>query len=176
MVNLDRRLFLGGALSLIAAQTFTPSISDRANIPTIYGNGVQDDVGGLSALFRNEPVTFDKEMIGIESHNGIIFHYGRYVISRTIEIPDDCNLNIEMANFISRGLDIEIPFFITKETEYPTIKGLRNNLGLIFEAPKIHKSPFIMTLFDKKLDIDEVERRKHNKKLSENIYNLGVIG
>lgn len=67
MVELSRRFFLGGAIALVAVQTFKPSLA--SNMPTIYGNGIKDDSAGFNALFAKEPVIFNKDQIGIESHD-----------------------------------------------------------------------------------------------------------
>lgn len=111
MVELSRRFFLKGAISLTAAVTFAPSISAMQNLPTIYGDGVGDDTGGLSALFRNDPVTFNKEQIGVDSHKGITFHHGIFNITRTVEIPRNSVFKIDgVIEFVGEQLE-ELPFF-----------------------------------------------------------------
>lgn len=113
-MEISRRFFLGGAISLAAAVTFKPSIAMMANIPTIYGDGKQDDSGGLSALFANEPVTFNKEQIGVESHKGITFHSGLFKINRTVNIPKNSIIKFdkkEHLEFIADN-ELELPFFI----------------------------------------------------------------
>ncbi len=110
-MDISRRFFLGGAISLVAATTFAPSISAMMNLPTIYGDGVKDDTSGLYALLHNEPCTFNKEQIGVESHKGIIFHKGYFVVKNTIEIPKDAKIVVEAPHFIGLELD-NIPFFM----------------------------------------------------------------
>jgi hypothetical protein len=112
-MNVSRRFFLGGAISLVAAQTFIPSVSAMMNMPTIYGDGRRDDSSGLAALFRNYPVTFNKEQIGVESHEGIIFHNGWFAIYRTVEVPAKTKIVIEHATFVDHNL--ELPFFLCED-------------------------------------------------------------
>lgn len=132
MVDLTRRFFLGGAISLIAVATFTPSVSAMSNLPTIYGDGKGDDTHGLGALFRNEPVTFNKEMLGVNSHKGITFHKGMFRITRTINIPKDVAIKIERARFYGVDLELNEPFFMLERgfDDYQ----LCDNRGLIFEV------------------------------------------
>lgn len=163
-MEISRRFFLGGAITLVAAQVFIPSVSMMANIPTIYGDGIEDDSGGLAALFRNEPVTFNKEQIGVESHEGIVFHTGRFAISRTVIVPDEVNLEIERAIFISKGLDINDAFFWSNY-KHP---ALADNIGLIFEAPKDYKARFVHHVYpvDKetysKMTQDQIQQNEYD--------------
>lgn len=106
MVELSRRFFLGGAIALIAAQTFKPSANAMSNLPTIYGNGLEDDSFGIAALFRNEPVIFKDDQIGVEDHKGIIFKKGNFLILHTVDVPKELNLEIEYANFSDAVLEL----------------------------------------------------------------------
>lgn len=112
MTDISRRFFLGGAISLVAATTFAPSISAMMNLPTIYGDGVRDDTSGLYALLHNEPCTFNKEQIGVEKHEGIVFHKGRFIVNKTIEIPAGLILKVEAPYFIGMELESNQPFFM----------------------------------------------------------------
>lgn len=111
-MDISRRFFLNGAISLVAAVTFAPSVSAMKNLPTIHGNGKDDDTSGLYALLNNQPCTFNKEQIGVESHSGIVFHRGWFVVNRTIEIPADTILTVEMPNFFGLELEDKQPFFM----------------------------------------------------------------
>lgn len=153
MVELSRRFFLGGAISLIAAKTFVPSVSAMSNLPTIYGDGKSDDTAGLGALFRREPVTFKKEMIGVDSHEGLTFHKGHFVVTNSIHIPKDTNIDIESAMFIGDKLPDDFPFFICADLSG---NGFSNNLKIgvhaIWQVQKTYKSRFVSYPFmeDKK--------------------------
>jgi hypothetical protein len=114
-MDISRRFFLGGAISLVAATTFAPSISAMMNLPTIYGDGVRDDTSGLYALLHNEPCTFNKEQIGVENHEGIIFHKGYFIIKNTIEIQKETKLIVEAPHFIGLTLDSNQPFFMCEK-------------------------------------------------------------
>ena len=110
MTNLTRRFFLGGAISLIAVQTSAmPRII--GNMPQIWGDGRNDDTGGISALLRSEPVVFTKDRVTVDGHKGIRFHRGIFKISRTLEIPDDCDLTMDAPTFRAPDLDSNDPFF-----------------------------------------------------------------
>jgi hypothetical protein len=106
MVELSRRSFLGGAISLFAVSTFVPRVV--GNLPTIYADGLHDDTGGLSALFRKEPLIFVTDKVGVDGHEGIIFHSGRYKITNTITLPNDLFCKVESATFDLLDLDPEL--------------------------------------------------------------------
>lgn len=117
MVEISRRLFLGGAISLIGVKTFAPSVSIAAmsNMPTIYADGVHSDVAGLGALFRNEPVIFPKDKIAVESQEGVIFHKGVFVVDQTIYLPRNSKITFEKNApliFLGENLTDHQPFFM----------------------------------------------------------------
>jgi hypothetical protein len=85
------------------------------NLPTIYGDGVKDDTGGLYALLNNEPCTFNKEQIGVESHEGIVFHKGRFIVKNTIIIPRATNIKVEAPTFIGLEFESNQPFFMCED-------------------------------------------------------------
>lgn len=101
MIEGTRRSFLGGMISLIAAQTFVAKAADIGNMPHIKGDGRHDDAHGFGSLFRNEPVIFPKEKLGISSHGGVIIHGGKFLIGTEILVPDDALITIESAEFVS---------------------------------------------------------------------------
>jgi hypothetical protein len=113
-MDLARRSFLGGLISLVAVKQFDVTKAFASNLPRIYADKKNDDSHGLGALFRNEPCIFSKDDIGIESHNGIIIHGGSYVIGNTIHIPNNLNLQIERAFFNGTSLFENSPFFIAE--------------------------------------------------------------
>lgn len=92
-MDISRRFFLGGAIAVVAAQTFKPSFA--SNMPTIYGNWRDDDSAGFNALFANEPVIFKKEQIGVEGYESLIIFKGRFKIDKTIEISKRTKLKVE---------------------------------------------------------------------------------
>lgn len=110
MVDLTRRWFLGGAISL-AAVTVSSAPKIIGNLPQIWADGVHDDTYGIGALLRVEPVVFPKERLTIDDHKGITFHRGLFRISQTLEIPDECNLTLDHPTFCGPDLDPSWPFF-----------------------------------------------------------------
>jgi hypothetical protein len=141
MVDLTRRFFLGGAISLIAAQTSAlPKII--GNMPQIWGDGRHDDTGGLGSLFRGEPVVFTKDRLTIDSHKGITFHKGIFTVSRTIEIPDECNLTMDGPTFKALGLPIDSPFFRAALVKGENLSSGHNMPRVWFRAPS-GQAPFI---------------------------------
>lgn len=144
MVQINRRFFLGGAISLVAAQTFVPSISAMMNLPTIYGDGKNDDTAGLGALFRNEPVTFKKEQIGVDSHEGLTFHGGNFVVTNSIHIPAKTKIDIERATFIGDKLEDNFPFFICEdESGKQFIDKNMFGVNCAFQVKRSYKSSFV---------------------------------
>lgn len=139
-MELSRRFFLGGAIALIAAQTFKPSVNAMGNMPTIYGDGVNDDSFGLASLFRNDPVIFSKDQIGVEDHKGIIFKKGNFVILNSVDVPKELKLEVEYANFtdatlelynndayafrVKEMLPINDPFFRFYDKNYPCMNEI----------------------------------------------------
>lgn len=143
MTELSRRLFLGGAVSLLAASTFSPGPS-TANIPRIWGDGQHDDTSGLGALFRRDPVVFSAEKIGVDSHKGIVFHRGLFKITQTIEVPHEPNIKVESATFdlldlpeefyALRGRARDLEPFTGLFTSWRTYRGRRS---AYYEGDKI---------------------------------------
>lgn len=144
MPDLTRRFFLGGAISLVAATTFLPTI--QSNMPTIYGNGKDDDTGGLGALLRNEPVIFSKDQIGISDHKGLIFHKGTFVISNTINIPANTIIDIEQngynLEFIGKDLPNGFAFFHCEDFSGHGFSS-KVGIGCIFSLPRGHSGQLI---------------------------------
>lgn len=150
MVELSRRFFLKGSIALVAAVTFVPSVSALANIPTIYGDGKHDDTGGLQALMRNEPVNFNADQIGVESHHGIIFYKGFFSVERTINVPPEVDVKfLNYTTFIGTKLE-ELPFFrCMGKNGY----NFMDNRNLAFELPNgKHMRGSLVTVFDSQID------------------------
>jgi hypothetical protein len=139
-MDINRRFFLGGAISLIAVKSFVPSVSAMSNLPTIHGNGVEDDSYGIGALLRNEPVIFKKDDIGVDSHEGITFHKGFYLIDNTVHLPDEIKITIEHAEFIGTNLEYDQPFF---KCELKTTAYQISGRFVIFTVNRKHKVPFV---------------------------------
>lgn len=140
-MELSRRFFLAGAISLIAAKTFIPA--NAGNLPTIYGNGLNDDTSGLGALFRNEPCLFNKEMIAVENHEGIEFYFGRFVVFQTINIPRDTKLDFNISkhtHFIGTRLEDNFPFFICEDFSGHIFE---KGIAVTFEVNRSHKAPLV---------------------------------
>lgn len=119
MPELTRRWFLGGAISLLAAEaTQLPSgIGAVArelklgNKPAIRGDGRHNDGPGFGALLRKEPVLLPSEGIVIHGHGGCTIHSGRYAIGQEVYIPADAEFEIERAIFIGMELKPDEAFF-----------------------------------------------------------------
>jgi hypothetical protein len=143
MVELSRRFFLGGAIALVAVQTFKPTLAIASNMPTIYGDGKNCDAAGFSALFGNEPVIFSKEQLGIDSHEGIIFYKGNFKITKPIEILKDTLAKFEGKVYLNASeLSIGDPLIIYNEKGHLNTQALANNL--YFGLPLGHKVPLMM--------------------------------
>jgi hypothetical protein len=123
MVELSRRFFLGGAISLLAASTFDP-LPSMANLPRIYADRQHDDTGGLGALFRNEPVIFSRENIGVDKHKGITFHAGRFKVTQTLELPPGLKVKVEGIEFDLHDLYEQFPVLRGRHKELVKFTGL----------------------------------------------------
>ncbi len=89
MVELSRRGFLGGMLSILAVAavpTFIPSPAEGNWMPRIYGNGKDHDGEGLQALFDGQDVILPADKIGLRGGRikGVEFHKGHFVIDREL--------------------------------------------------------------------------------------------
>lgn len=144
-MELSRRFFLSGAISLIAANTFIPSVSAMSNIAKIYANGKDDDSYGLSCLLRNEPVIFNKENIGVDEHKGITFHGGRYLIDHTVEVPKGMEIKIDnnkLFEFLGgENLTTEFPFFTFED--YEQFQKFSTGKTIYSIDPKKHQGQLI---------------------------------
>jgi hypothetical protein len=148
MIELNRRWFLGGAISLVAAQTFVPSVMAMKNLPTIYGNGRDDDTSGLIALLNKDPVTFNKEQIGVESHGGLRFHKGRFLISNTLNVPENSGLDMRTNYpggpvFDCSNLPDNFPVFLCRDN-----LNFGNDI-FVFEFKKTYRGKIVAHVGDK---------------------------
>lgn len=135
MIDVSRRSFLRGSLTFLAVTTFEPSVSALANIPGLWGDGKNDDTSGIAAILRNEPVVLHSDRVAIESHGGCIVHSGRFLISRTIPVPDDAKIVIEKCEFYGPDLDASQAFFSFDGVK--AVKQFAGNRGLIYT----HRGP-----------------------------------
>lgn len=143
MVELTRRFFLGGAIALVAAQTFKPSISQGSNLPKIWGNGQHDDSMGLNALFNRDPVIFRHEDIGVESHEGIIIYKGYYRIDKPLEIFKKTNLSAPNGLRINASeLPPDEPLIIYEETSFHPF-----NVDFKLEMKELRKVPLFKVMY-----------------------------
>lgn len=78
-IELSRRSFLRGVLAL----SVTPALAKLPMLPTIYGDGVHDDLPGLQAMIDGEP--FHIENGGFVASEGEISG-GQFILSRTLRI------------------------------------------------------------------------------------------
>jgi hypothetical protein len=96
-VEVSRRSFLGGLVSLVALQA--APVRALGNLPTLWADGKHDDTGGLRALFNREPLVFATDKVQVDEFRSVIFHGGRFRITSTIELPEELDLKIESATF-----------------------------------------------------------------------------
>ena len=82
MVNLTRRSFLGGVLSVVAVSIVTPP--KFSTYPTLYGDNPHDDTKALQAVFNGEPYIVEGKLI--KGQESVVFGGGVYKISDTLFI------------------------------------------------------------------------------------------
>ena len=146
-MELTRRFFLGGAIALLAAQTFKPSISQGSNLPKIWGDAEQhDDSMGFNALFNRDPVIFRKDDIGVETHEGIIIYKGWYRVDRPLEIFKKTNLTVIGGWRINASeLPPDEPLIIYEDTSFHPL-----NINFELEMKELRKVPLFKRLADGK--------------------------
>ncbi len=77
MVDVSRRLFLGGALALVGASVVSGEAL-ASPIPRIVGDGVHDDAPGLRALISRQPVRIEDAVYAINDDGSIDIGNGHF--------------------------------------------------------------------------------------------------
>lgn len=87
-MNVSRRSFLRGALT-VGALSVLPAIPAFAErIPTLWGDGIHDDTQALQAFLDGKPVRVDGAFIAVRSGDGVRLSGGRFLVSDTIFVGD----------------------------------------------------------------------------------------
>jgi len=86
MVDISRRLFLSGALSVAAVAVVGPAMAAIHDYPVLYGDGKRDDTAALQALFDGLPVIADG--VVIDPMAGDVDLLGTYRTTRPLLIGD----------------------------------------------------------------------------------------
>lgn len=118
-MQLTRRWFLGGAISLAAASvTQLPSgvgavarELKSGNKPQIWADGTHDDSHGIGALLRQEVVLLPTSGIIIHSHGGCTIHQGNFRINTEVNVPPHAVFDIQSARFFGDNLESDQAFF-----------------------------------------------------------------
>lgn len=105
MVDVSRRLFLGGALALSAATILSREVVASETVPTLYGDGVHDDTAALQAMLDQRPVIIEGE--AVRSEGTIYLRSGIYLISRPLVITKDGTAFIGDGGQIKTTLDFD---------------------------------------------------------------------
>lgn len=157
MMEPTRRFFLSGAVSLLAASTFIPSVQRQKNLPQIWGDGGHDDTSGLGALFRRDPVWFAPDKIGVDGHGGVIFHSGRFRVTQTVKVPDAAHIKVERITM--DVLDLDESFYALRGTA----RAIKPFTGLfttwIAWSPREERGVRDRRRFIETLSTDETDRR-----------------
>lgn len=155
-MDLSRRSFLGGMISVMtAAAAFKVTAQSLGNLPQIVGNGGFDDTAGFAALMRHEPVVFRKEMVGIDEYNGVICHFGRFKITSTIEVPDDCDLRLDRAQFVCDMPDLHSPLFRVSQAKQTIFSGI--NVGFLVKP----QQQILQIKGDRRRDAEWIDEEKN---------------
>ena len=88
MVDVSRRLFLGGALALAGAAVLAETEA-LASVPRIVGDGVHDDTAGLQALLNGAPVRIENDVVSVPAEGVILLQAGTYLITNPLLIGRD---------------------------------------------------------------------------------------
>jgi hypothetical protein len=108
-MNLTRRIFLGGTLAIAA----TKFVFAEENLPTLYGDGIQDDTIALQTLFDGGKIRLANQgtyLCGINPHH-ISLTGGRYIISKPLYIGGEKRPFLELKNLhITASKPLEYAF------------------------------------------------------------------
>lgn len=86
-MEVSRRLFLGGALALVAA-TQLPNVA-FASAPVIYGDGYHDDTAGLQAAFDGKPFkVVGKGTYIVRKGGQVMLNGGTFKLTDTLHVRD----------------------------------------------------------------------------------------
>ena len=89
MVDMSRRLFLGGALALTGtALVPNPPAPSPQSLVTLYGDGIHDDTEGLMALLNGIPVQLDYVGVKVVEEGNIDMRGGVFLVSKTLIIEE----------------------------------------------------------------------------------------
>lgn len=116
MVDISRRFFLGGALSVAAASVIPlQAIGHIAPVPRIYADLVNDDWEGLQALCDGKPFVCQDSLIRLLGQDDFVdISNGRFLISKPLRVTD-------------RALAIQNSYFrATDDFDASTFLDIRN--------------------------------------------------
>lgn len=100
-MDVSRRSFLGGALSLFAA-TAIPA-GAFASVPVIYGDGISDDTAGLNALLAGEPFRVENSgVLAISDEGYAVVRDGNFRVTGPLYARRD-NVDISYCRFVFSG-------------------------------------------------------------------------
>lgn len=85
-MEVSRRSFLGGALTLTAAAVLP--FKTFAAVPVIHGDGYRDDSAGLQAAIDGKPFRCVGEQAVVRNQGQIFIGAGVYRLSRTLHIRE----------------------------------------------------------------------------------------
>ncbi len=94
-MNLSRRLFLGGSISLLGAALLPQPV---IALPTIYGDGVTCDAAGLQALIDGAPFHVANEALTVREGLGITG--GVLRLTRSLKVRN--NMAFSLSNLTIR--------------------------------------------------------------------------
>lgn len=83
-MNLGRRSFLRGVLTVAVLSAVEPIVRLARSVPRILGDGVHDDAPGLNALFRGHPVDIVGDCARIIRGRGVVLQNGLFRTCSTL--------------------------------------------------------------------------------------------
>jgi hypothetical protein len=92
---LNRRSFLKGALSVVAATVVLAKLPKDFALPQIIGDGLHDDTAGLQAALNGEPFLCDGCVV--RNATEVVLHDGTYRLTSMITMPPFTTLRGEGA-------------------------------------------------------------------------------
>lgn len=104
-INLSRRSFLGGALSVAVIASVPAGISASPEIPRIYGNGRHDDAPGLQALIDGKPFICENDIV-FSAGNDVYIVGGYFLLSKDLHFGRKGSKNVTMHSPFIEGANL----------------------------------------------------------------------
>lgn len=94
-MDISRRSFLGGALTVAATAVAGPVLGAIAVYPVLYGDGVHDDTVALNAFLNGDPVMIEGEVVKAGKTGYVNLTGGHFLMSGPLVLSGLRNKTID---------------------------------------------------------------------------------